>query len=559
MNSRVAWHALLPLAEVNPPQRVREGDEEWVITGTREAPFVWDAKCPHAGMFVDPPAQAGDPVVCPAHGWCFDSHTGQGDQGHLTRLPHKVEDGYLWIEQPADTPRLRPGDLPRPAGLPVIGHLHKIPPLAFHAPMERWATTYGSSYRLTFGGKACIVLAEPQRVHHVLTHRPERFRRTSTLQDALESLATDGVFSAEGDNWRAQRKFVQGSLHLRHLPTFFPTVITCTERLLARWDAAANQGTPVDPAADLMAFTVDVTTWLVFGVDINTLGGQNSWLQDVLRPIFPEVNRRVQSPVPWWNWVKTPHQRAIDRGIQRLATWVTEQAAIARQRLADDPQRSPETLLEAMVHEDVQASDAWLLGNALTLLLTGEDTTANTVAWALHELLDAPEASEKLRQEADTRATDLPAYDDLSQLHWAKAVMEETLRVRPVAPCLFLEPIGDQVVDGLLLPGGTFLIALLRPSVVDPHHTDDPEAFRPDRWLDPDFAVALRKRRVHMPFGSGARLCPGRALAIMEIQHLLSTLFRRYTFTRVGARDDVVEQFDFTMHPVGLKVRLTRR
>ena len=63
----------------------------------------------------------------------------------------------------------------------------------------------------------------------------------------------------------------------------------------------------------------------------------------------------------------------------------------------------------------------------------------------------------------------------------------------------------------------------------------------------------------HIPFGSGPRICPGRSLALLEMRVVLAALYRNFDVARVGATTDVKEVTAFTMMPVGLRVRLTRR
>jgi cytochrome P450 len=207
-------------------------------------------------------------------------------------------------------------------------------------------------------------------------------------------------------------------------------------------------------------------------------------------------------------------------------------------------------------------SEKVILANALTMLLAGEDTTANTLGWALHLLLDAPAEVETLRTQidaalgADAIACDLATLESLTAID---AVANETMRLKPVAPFFLMEKCMDTVLGGVRLPVGTSLCLLTRVAGMDPARVADPLAFRPTRWEGEGLFSELQRTGVFVPFGSGPRSCPGRSFALLLIRYALSTLLHGFEVERIGASSDVQEQFGFVMVPAGLRVRLQVR
>ena len=196
------------------------------------------------------------------------------------------------------------------------------------------------------------------------------------------------------------------------------------------------------------------------------------------------------------------------------------------------------------------------------MLLAGEDTTAYTLAWAVHHLCDAPAAAARLHQEAADVLNGRAAPDDIesvNRLAYAGAVANETMRLRPVAPLLLFEAIHDVVIGDIAVARGQWVTLLTRPPAVDSAHFGDPDTFRPERWLDASATGGAHEPSAHMPFGSGPRICPGRTLALTEMRMLLAMLYGAFEVERVGAGSDVREEFAFTMSPVGLRVRLHAR
>ena len=94
---------------------------------------------------------------------------------------------------------------------------------------------------------------------------------------------------------------------------------------------------------------------------------------------------------------------------------------------------------------------------------------------------------------------------------------------------------------------------------VDESVVDAASEFRPERWLADKAGSVHSPKRVSMPFGAGPRLCPGRYLAMLEINLLLSMLAHDFQLLDVSTPDGtpLEERLEFTMHPVGLRMRLT--
>src|SRR5450755_3136677 len=203
-------------------------------------------------------------------------------------------------------------------------------------------------------------------------------------------------------------------------------------------------------------------------------------------------------------------------------------------------------------------SEEQIAGNVLTVLLAGEDTTANTLAWTLYLLHRCPEAWQALVAEVDAVLGDARVVATLAQarrLEYVEACVQEAMRLRPVAPLLFLEPNQDVVVGGFDVPKGTSVFCIMRKPALDPALGSDATAFSPARWLAGAGEGSRALHRASMPFGAGPRLCPGRYLALVEMKMVLSLIARNYTLESVATRSGAPprERLAFAMFPVGLQ------
>ncbi|MDM0112078.1 cytochrome P450 [Variovorax sp. J22R133] len=479
------------------------------------------------------------------------------------------------LEKPAATApaALRQiADLPGPRGLPVLGQLLEIDGSRMHLQLEQWAQEFGAVYKLKLGRRNFLVLGDHEVVASVLRDRPEGFRRTRRLQAVFEELGLKpGVFSANGEDWRRQRRMVMAGFDPAHVKSYFPSLQNVADRLGRRWSAAARSGKSIDLQGDLMRYTVDTIAGLAFGAEVNTLESEGDIIQQHLDKIFPAVLKRVLAPIPTWRYFPSAADRRLARGVAAVNEAVDAFIAQARARMEADPtlRTHPRNLLEAMiVAADEPGSgitDRQVAGNVMTMLLAGEDTTANTIAWMIDLLWRHPQALARATQEVRAVVGDgaRPTFDQVAQLDYVEACANETMRLKPVAPLIGLEALHDTVISDVQVPKGTVLFAIMRRNSVSDAYMPDAQAFVPERWLaggDPA-ALSSSARRTSMPFGAGPRICPGRYLALLEMKMAMATLLGRFDIEGVDTPDGQAarELLSFTMTPVGLRMRLRER
>jgi cytochrome P450 len=204
-----------------------------------------------------------------------------------------------------------------------------------------------------------------------------------------------------------------------------------------------------------------------------------------------------------------PIRRAYARLIEPVDAAIAKE--LARRRAAPDLAERDDilSLLIASRREDGSAlTDAELRDELVTLLVAGHESTATMLAWAFERLVRHPEMLARVRDEA---AGGESAY--------AEAVVQETLRLRPVLPIVLRRLAAPLQLGGWTLPEG----AWLAPCAYLVHRRrdvyEDPLAFRPERFLD-------RRPGTYtwLPFGGGVRRCLGASFAQLEMRQVLQTV-----------------------------------
>jgi cytochrome P450 len=317
-----------------------------------------------------------------------------------------------------------------------------------------------------------------------------------------------------------------------------------------------------------MRYTVDAIAGLAFGSGVNTLQSDEDTLQKHLNRIFPAVFTRIFSPLPTWRWYTTAEDRALARSVAEVNIEIERFIAEARARLKADPlrQQNPPNLLEAMLMAAEEPAsgidDEQVAGNVLVMLLAGEDTTANTLAWMIWLLWRNPAALAKARDEVRRVCPDPTAatFEDIARLQYIEACAHETMRLRPVAPQQALQALRDTVLGDVQVRQGMVVFCVMRRDSVSEQHVPNASAFVPERWLNDDRVAASTNpaKRISMPFGAGPRICPGRYLALLEIKMAMAALLGHFDIDAVATPDgrEPKEVLQIAMAPVGLTMRL---
>ncbi|KAK3688935.1 cytochrome P450 17A1, partial [Podospora appendiculata] len=173
----------------------------------------------------------------------------------------------------------------------------------------------------------------------------------------------------------------------------------------------------------------------------------------------------------------------------------------------------------------------------MTLVIqAGADTTGTGLGNTLRFLLTHPSCLEKAR--AEISAAEAAGYlscpiqyeETRAHLPYFVACIKESLRVNPPAPQVLPRVVGSKgaTISGVFVPGGTDVMCHASVVQRDPElYGPDPEAFRPERWLESERQSATFDAS-SMVFGLGPRVCLGRDIALMEMHKLLPEIVRRF-------------------------------
>jgi cytochrome P450 len=164
------------------------------------------------------------------------------------------------------------------------------------------------------------------------------------------------------------------------------------------------------------------------------------------------------------------------------------------------------------------------------MIFRGVDVVAILMEWAMARIVLHQDIQSKAHKEINAVVGSHPITDsDVSNLHFLKCVVKETLRMHPPGPLLSWARLAvqDTHVGKHVVPAGTTAMVNMWAISHDEAIWGDPWVFRPERFTEQDVSVLGSDLRL-APFGSGRRVCPGRMMGLSTVQLWLGRLLQEY-------------------------------
>jgi len=427
---------------------------------------------------------------------------------------------------------------PGPKGNFLTGNLvdFKNDPMGL---LERCARDHGDIVRLHFFTRPVYLLSHPDYVDQVLGKQQHGFAITRAPKDA-GGIFGNGMFTTSGAEWRRSRRAAQPAFNHSKVPTYGELIVSET----SRWTECWRDGEIRNLHKEMVHLTLRIVARLLFDADINEDLTEFSASLDLIREHYWLWWTRLSSLLPVA--IPTPANLGIQRAFRKL-----DQVAgrITRDHAPDSGDNLLSFLRDAAGPRDNPRSERQLRDDAMTLLVTGHETTAAALAWCWYLIATHPEAEHKLEDELDSVLGERqPAFADLGSLSYARMVAFESMRLYPPAWALNRIAVEKCEIGGYPIPRGASVLMSQWVIHRDPRFFESPEEFRPERW-DGDLAERLPKY-AYFPFGGGQRTCIGREFAMLQLLLTLVTIARKFRF-RLATRSAVEREASIVLRPRG--------
>ncbi|GMI67293.1 ferulic acid 5-hydroxylase 1, CYTOCHROME P450 84A1 [Hibiscus trionum] len=438
---------------------------------------------------------------------------------------------------------------PGPKGLPIIGNMMMMDQLT-HRGLAKLAQKYGGIFHMKMGYLHTVTISNPEMARQVLQVQDNIFsNRPATI--AISYLTydrADMAFAHYGPFWRQMRKICVMKVFSRKRAESWESVRDETDSLVKA--VAANEGKSINVGDLIFNLTKNITYRAAFG-SISQEG------QDEFIKILQEFSRlfgafNVADFIPWLTWVdpqglNTRLKNArhaldgfidtiIDEHIQKSKKNVDDGVGEVDTDMVDD--------LLAFYSEEAKVNESDDLQNSIKLtrdnikaiimdvMFGGTETVASAIEWALAELMKSPEDMKRVQQElAEVVGLDRRVEEsDMEKLTFLKCTLKETLRLHPPIPLLLHETAEDAVVAGYQIPAKSRVMINAWAIGRDKDSWEDPDSFKPSRFLKEGVADYKGSNFEFIPFGSGRRSCPGMTLGLYALDLAVAHLLHCFTW-----------------------------
>ncbi|WP_230531015.1 cytochrome P450 [Microvirga roseola] len=428
-------------------------------------------------------------------------------------------------------------------------------------PLTTWTERHFSEPVLSGEGVLgrITVANDPAVIRHVLLDNAANYRKDDLQLRVLAPGLGRGLLTAEGEEWKLQRRTIAPLFTPRTVAGFFPAMVEAAERLVRRWQRRPDRR-EVDISLEMTRVTLDVLERTIFTQGV---ARDPDALARAITRYFEGLGRvdpvDVLGMPDWIPRIGRLRARPAIRFFEELVGELIENRKGLLARGEPAPRDLLTLLLEAADPETGKGlSDMEVKANIVTFIGAGHETTANALSWSIYLLSQDERARTRIEEEVDAVLGDetFEAHH-LDRLVYTRAVIEEAMRLYPPAPFLGRAAIKDDRIGDLEIPAGSMVA--VAPYVLHRHRTlwDRPDAFRPERFL-PEERSRI-DRFAYLPFGAGPRVCIGASFSLQEAVIVLATIVRAVRF-ELKEGHQVTPLHRVTLRPHGgVPVRLTHR
>lgn len=386
--------------------------------------------------------------------------------------------------------------------------------------IQRLADKYGGCIPITLKGDRLFFVSDAALFEQVLVKNADTYGK---YFDGLRPIFGNSMITIDGALWQKVRLPQQAAFTPKMFGAYLPYLLSSTRDKLAEWERLEADGTVFNMLEEAWGLAASMICKALFDREV---------------PFDPQlIFRAVKTYTDVGNH-RAIRAKKVD-GLTEVSSaedaagailqWLSVPSQVLRQAPRDDRATTLLSMMQAAAADDARPewSEAQIVDEMKQYLWAGTETTALTLAWCFYLLHLNPHVADRIRAEADAAYGDgEPTWEHVHSLHYTRAVIQETMRLYPPIWSFIRQASATDTLGGHAVAPGDKVVLCAYNAHHSPAFWDEPEAFRPERFLPEN--AGKRAKYSYLPFGAGKRSCIGGALSLVENTLALTQLLRRF-------------------------------
>ncbi|XP_076416756.1 LOW QUALITY PROTEIN: cytochrome P450 3A13-like [Peromyscus maniculatus bairdii] len=429
--------------------------------------------------------------------------------------------------------------IPGPKPLPFVGTM-----LNYRRGISKYDIEchkkYGDMWGIYNGLVPVLVITEPDMIKNVLV---KEFYSNFTNRQSLgpAGFMKKGIIRSKNEEWKRIRSLLTPTFSSGKLKDMFPIIQEYGDALVKNMSQKVAKGKNVTMKDIFGAYSMDVITGALFGVKVDSLNNpQDPFVKntrklfifdffnplafsEALFPFLPRIYNKLNiSMFP--NDATSFFKKFIEK-IKKERLENTKEHRVDFLQLMMDAQNSKD------MESHKPLSDLEILAQSITFFFAGYETTSTALSFTTYLLAIHPNVQKKLQNEIDAVLPNkAPAtYEALVEMEYLDMVLNESMRIYPVATRVNRLSEKDAEINGVFIPKGTEVVIPIFVLHRNPKYWPEPEEFCPERFSKEN------KDRInpytYLPFGHGPRNCIGMRFALINMKLAIVKILQNFSLS----------------------------
>ncbi|XP_042347378.1 cytochrome P450 3A30-like [Plectropomus leopardus] len=402
---------------------------------------------------------------------------------------------------------------------------------------------YGKLWGLYDGREPLLAVMDTDMIKTILVK--ECYSVFTNRRDfGLNGPLRDAVSEVKDEEWKRIRGVLSPSFTSGRLKEMYSIMLRHSSNLIKSLHKKVKADEVIAVKESFGPYSMDVVTSTAFSVDIDSINHPSDpFVANIKKMVtFNFMNPLLVVAVlfPFLKGIFEKMDLSFFPG-DVLKFFYRFLETIKSDRNKDD-HKSRVDLMQLMVDAQVSENneddtktqkgltDHEILSQAMIFIFAGYETSSSTLGFVAYNLATHPDIQKTLQEEIDKTFPEKrqPTYEALMQMEYLDMVINESMRLYPIANRLERVSKSSVEINGVTIPKGTVITVPVYTLHHDPALWSEPEAFKPERFskenkdnIDP---------YAFLPFGAGPRNCIGMRFAMLTMKLAMAEILQNFSF-----------------------------